>query len=774
MSTARHALRVVMALLLLCTVASAQDEAVDALELGQLKWSMSLGYGTAGAENYALPVANSALGRSMAFGRGLQWQLGLNSSVIPLSIHVEHRQAVAVAGRIEVESRHGYARAEDPLQHPTVIRQDVLIPPSQPLALYFAPRVAPPSEPGGLAEVTVSFFRQGSSKPDWTQAISVTQLEPAHVYSLLLDAPPGILQDRINPGNAQQLTLPRNVQEALPEGIFGVLEFDHYLLPCDRGQMTRLPLAARDFVFTVADLGAVRGWPAADQRALVQFVVGGGHLCLYNADGQPWQGLGTLKGAEAGRGIFLPVAGDLPQARQLLREWLSGELEEIVLISGGTARGKATPRMPYDVNYQRQLTLQSAFRSEGIVSHGPGYLHPIWIFRETMRSSALEPFSYPEFTVAYGPRTSQLMRQRGSPTFDNPNLRDVLGQRYRVEMATLADAAQPPHRFPLLPVLAGAVLVGLLSATRSLRVPRLAAAAALLGLAASALLLLGLRSRPLQPAPLELAILDTDNRVQAAARRGLTAGLADAGGSFAIDLPANSTIRNVVWEPAGPWALTLPGAGPATPEQTTGTLRATGGGEYFAVAADAPEPEPFIPGELPVRVRTETDRPGWQTIVIDTSGLQEGEVCWLLTRQGQQQIPAGNPGYRVDVRSSSVPLLPGYGRLLAWHEVFTGAQARESWRFPGEQQGTPGPESWTLSPERTSPFLSHYVRALAGEKSTVALMDLGWVGLMQQPTGLPGLFTTSGVLVFPIGAVGNTGRSSATFVRLTFPLETVQ
>ncbi|HES58739.1 MAG TPA: hypothetical protein ENO21_04850, partial [Firmicutes bacterium] len=408
--------------------AAAQDEML----LGGFELEVQAGY-----SGYALPVANSQLGRDWADRGPLAWQMAFNYSTVPVRITILHRRADAFRGRIELISTAAFSIEEDPLGHTATTTTDFIVPPSVPYTVSLAPRVCPPSTPGGPARLLLRIYQQGLQTPVDSQVVTVTQLEPAYLYSLLLDGPPGDrYSDAVNPDNELELAMPDGF-----DAVDGLLTSRHWLISCPREQVTGLPLAARDFAFVVADLSEVVEWDDVEQRALVQYVIGGGHLCLYNVSTASWQGLNLDSAAlPAGRGFVRVVRGGLDQARLALSDWLAGELEEFTLLCGGTAGGDRLALADSSENLLASLDLDDIFASSEeseIPSHRPGYLHPVWVYREACRSGAQEPWQGPEFLVNE-PRA----------WMHNEALRQSIGANMQFNVPPLAHAASAPRELP--------------------------------------------------------------------------------------------------------------------------------------------------------------------------------------------------------------------------------------------------------------------------------------------------------------------------------------
>jgi len=727
----RRISRLLLAAVLLVALAAGGSQAQ--LGLGALNVSF-LGAGYFG---YALPVANSALARQWAVGSGLKWQAAYNSAVIPVRMDLEHRQARAMTGRLEVMSRHGYAVEESPLKPQTVVSQEFLIPPSVPSSVMVQPRVCPVSEAGGVLRLTVRLYIGDSHEPQFEQDVEVLQLEPAHLYSLHLDGEPGIDPDEINPGNNLGLEPPAGGQAR--EFMFPpeMLKSNHYTISCLRQQVTLAPLAARDFAFVFADAGKVRDWPEDEQLGLAQFVIGGGHLCLYNATGE-WQGFDLDEGAlQAGRGVVLPEAGGFGVARRAVVSWLEGELTEFICWSGGAVAGWQPENLAGMENLVDQL---AGMRRHTAPWHGgsttlarrPGYLHPVWIYRETCRQAALEPWDYPEFTSPE--RDLRLNNQNLAPLDEETVL-----PRLKPYTHCVNDVRTWPRGWGW--VLLALPLVAMIGGTaRRTLWPALA-------LALAATTMGGywwFKATPQISPPRRVALVDLDQRSPAAAIRELQAAHPSYTSSVELTAPAGASIRRVGGSYPVPWRLD---AG-----RKSARWSCSEAGDFVALSLDAP-----LSGvDAPVKVDTRRLGPDRLLVEVDTRGIGPGRECYLLHPLGFNAIPGGLERARIELRVPAVPVKPGLERLRVLEDFFDRKHVNSI-----RGQSRPG---------LNQPDLLRYLAERPGGNPAPSATELlCWVGLGQNPLGLRGMTGGQGIILTPLPEAG-LGLDHG-FMRLTFPLE---
>jgi hypothetical protein len=720
--------------------------AQNGLVLGGAAVRISAGYG-----GYALPVANSALARDLAARSGLAWQAGFNYSTIPVHVSVEHRQPMARSVRVSVSTPYGYAaeelaQAEQPpaFTPQTTVSHELLVPPSVPVRAVLLPRVCPPSQPGATLKLRVKAEVEG--QPPITHSIELTQLEPAHLYSLWLDGPPGqFLQHSLNEDNHLQLMPPVD-RAGMPAFEPEVLTSRHYILGVDRRDLTLAPLAARDFAFALADLAQVSLWPETEQQALVAFMLGGGHLCLYGARGS-WQGLDLSVGLRPiGRGNLVAVGGGADEARAAINRWLEGELEELTLWLGGSSNGWRTQRLLNAGDLNDQLNLLPLLAADpdepDVISHRAGYLHPVWIYRETCRGGALEPWDYPEFNTTQDDLAAS---NRNLRALDDETTEQLMPLQHSVVEAR----SWPPQLWLLL---AGLPLVLLIGGSVARR-PWLPAVLAVLALSGGGWL--WWQARPLRTPPLRLSLIDSEPGLAWAVEREAQAGRTDRNGVLSLPLPEGALLRRLSWSSPGDWEV--------SGDRHGSVWHGRQGGPLVTLCAEAARSAP----EPPVTVQRSRRDASALELVVDTRQL-EGRECYLLTPLGWQVLPGGQETLRLELALPRITLRPGRERLAAWEDCLA------SW-LPR------APHSPSVLERRTVELLRY--RAAQDEMPppaegpTVAedRDRLAWLGLLQYPVGLRGGLSGQGVLLAPLAPDPEGGSETETlqYLRLTFPLEPV-
>ncbi len=724
--------------LLAAALAVAAPASAPVGELGRDWFSATLEAGYAG---YAFPLAEPALARAVMADSGLAWQTAFDHSTIPVRLAINHRRGTAFRGRVEVAAPFAYPLEEDAAQRGSLTSAEFIAPPSVPTDVVLAPRACPPVAPGTPVKLTVRLYQAGVSQPLFTQEAEVIQLEPAHLYSLSLDAPSQeIVHQRINAENRLGLEPPLAGDKRAPLIAPELLASHHYILPEDHRQLTGLPLAAGQFAFVLADAEAVRTWSEAEQRALAQYLLGGGQLCLYHAAGA-WLGLDLSAGAQsAGRGSLLPVAGDLAQAQSAVQHWLEGELTELVLWLGGAAQGATLDLpgpLPRLARLESLLDLYGPAQQDGeVLARRPGYLHPVLFYRETSRQDALEPWDYPEFLSA-----------STETFFNNANLRgfDRLRQGRRFPpLAELAAAARPACG--TLWLIAGlAALPALLAGFNRRR----AWLFLLPGLAGTGLALHYWQAEPqIREQPLGLAVYDlAANLPGAAVARELQALQLGQRGAARLELTPGALLRHIAWQPPGDWSWHAAADG--------ARWQGAGGGSFAAVSTTAPVAAP----DLPVSLALSRGAAGRWRLTLDTSALAPEQRCFLLTPLGWQVIPGGRAQVVCEVELPQMPFAPGLERLRAIRRFLAARTAA-------------APNSWQTIYDRSSD-LALAEAALPGgpfgPPAPAGLEQLGWAGLVQQPAGLRGVNWHEAVLIAPLP--GPAPARTARFVRYSLPLE---
>jgi len=697
--------------------------------LGQVSIIPTAGYG-----GYALPVANSALARDWAAGSGLAWQIAYNYATIPVFVHIEHRQPMARRIRVSVESEHGYAAEElETAGYPeaavprTTVSREVLVPPSMPVRLALLPRCCPPSRPGRIQQLTVRVEMEGQSQ-SFVQPVEVVQLEPKHLYSLYLDGPPGVfLSDTVNAGNHLRLQPPAAGapgQTLIPQEL---LTSRHYLLGVPHTELTLAPLAGRDFAFCLANLDFVNSWSEDEQQALIAYVIGGGRLCLFNTTGV-WQNLDLDQRAlPVGRGFIVPVSGGLDSARQAMTGWLEGEFSELTAWCRGTVAGQQIPRLGIAGTLTSQLNLQAYFQSgadwPGIIPHRPGFLHPLWIYRECCFDGALEPWGFPEFTT-----------NAPDVLANNLNLRT-----FRDQFGELPGSLGPPIR-PLMHCLGEArtLPAGLIAASLVLPLSLLFAGGLrrrrwlASGLIALAFLVAGAywwQARPQDTAPLTCILVDAQAGQATATLRELVIARGGQSAEASANVAADALVRRITGPRPVAWNLA------EDPDQAR--LTWPNQQQTIAAALDARGRAPAIPVTVDVTRTSEQ----LLALTFDTRGLPADRECYLQTAYGWQVIAGGRRDQSIYLNQPETTAWPGMERLLMWEQHL-------DWWLPET------PRFGSALDARHRKMLQYQIQRLArtasGADANLDSMQhanrLCWMGVSQLPCGIRSALGTQGVL----------------------------
>lgn len=648
-----------------------EGQDADSLGEGDFSFRAVAGYGEAG---YALPVANSALGREWAMNSGFAWQLAYGQSILPVRVDIEHRMPSAFRGRIEVESEYAYSPQEKGFPAHGTYSREILVPPSAKRSFYFPVRACPPSAPGELVTATVRLFSGGNQTPLLETVAEATQLEPAHVYTLYLDGPAGqVAEDELNAGNYLHLVFPEQSQPSLPLGGFGASSFTNYTIACDRELLTSMPSATSDFAFVCADLHAVTRWPATEQQALFAYVLGGGYLCLFGAE-TPWMGHGPpgvtgaqfCKRYQPGRGELLLCRGGLEDARQQMKAYLEGELTEFVLWQGGSCSGQ---RLDLDLAFAlgRRAKLASVYGADAktsslVVSHEPGYLNPILAYRELCRQAALVPFDYPEFSLlASGSGTQARIASA------NRNLAPLDSKRGQLPPELLSTLSLAPLPIPLL---ACTGLLTLLLTISLERAPRghtakfkLAQAARLgllaLGIASAWAVLLA--ARPVAAQQMKLGLVDRSLTESVEARTELHLRSAAKPGGLDLDLPPRAVLRRFLGDPPQNWAWQ---AG----LDSSRAARLRGPANHFisasltdwGAAAGVLKGSSAAPAVEVTLRRLSAQR---LQLTINNSALAADTGCWLASPNGLEYFARSPEPVLVELWAPDTGSLPGLKRL---------------------------------------------------------------------------------------------------------------
>jgi hypothetical protein len=484
-------------------------------------------------------------------------------------------------------------------------------------------------------------------------------------------------------------------------------------------------------------------------------MLGGGHLCLFNCDQESWQGLGLWDSRDSapqvqavGRGMLLPVAGDLSAARQAMRSYLEGELEEMVLWTGGTVRGNGL-ELPPALTAGRSGGLSRIYKGRELPSRQPGYMQPIWAYRELFRSAALEPWDFPEFNLALPDANPLDPADQGPIARVNRNYR-LLDAAERAKLPLpLAQQARPRPGWPLWPALAVLLTLGGLWPGARAGLLRLL----LVGAGALWLALLLLLSRPLVSAPYRLELLDADARLHPAAQRSLTARAIRGQGSIDVELPPEALVRHVRGVSPGSWKLDA----------------AEGGGfsvdcdGYASVSVDSWQPREAGAGGEAVRISSRRLDERRVELILDTSSLPAETGAWLLTPFGLQYVNGGKKIWRMELPLPRLPQAPGLARVAAWRASLSEKQG------PGQLAANLLGEPWDLQLRA----LTLYPEA-CGAQGALDQLSLG--GLLQFPMGMRSCLGMQGVLFYenhPDAEAAGSGQHLS-FTRLCFPLEASQ
>jgi hypothetical protein len=732
---------------------------------GTARIEISAGYETAYG-NFCLPVANSGLGRQAADGGNLEWQLASNSSVVPVFVTISHRQSIAMTGHVEVVSSSPYYAEESPGLHTMTMSRNFIAPPGVPITVAMAPRVAPVATPGQAVALEVRIYREGMDRPIGTYQVQATQLEPAHVYSLLIDG-----ASELGPPYASTVdiskysSLPGFMLQDKSPPYAGMLSLNHYLLPISPASFTSLPLAARDFAFVCVNARAATLWTPEQQAALEAYALAGGYLCVYNTAGIEKLSTLTLQNShQYGRGVVLICLGGLESARTLMDSWLRGEMEECTLWLYGSVHGQSffpngdEGRFATRDFNQPALDLREIYTGTD-PTHSAGYLNPIWLYREACRPGAVEPWDYPEFNVPYRLSRPATLRPGRNPLVQNWNLAWVAQQVNGMAVKPLRDLSQARRTIgaPSYVMLASSCLILLLLLLAMFK-PRATVVLSLGALIASLALLGGwLTVKPSPAKQTKLNLIDADISTGSCVRRSLTALPIRAPGR--ADLESLDNLRLIRSEQLGNISMLLSEAGPQTGANNSRTTIASRG--TFLTAASDGICADDAHNTWPVRI-SKTRRGDETTIHVDTTSLKESYAV-LFTPNGTVLVPAGLADFTTNFLTPRVSLLPGGDRLQAWREYYR----RGSRQFGHFGEGNAfGP--WSGVPDSFT-VLRMVASDAAAFKAPNDLSRLGWSGLLQ---------TVGGVRAF----MGNQcwiycelehDQNSADFLRLTLSLDSV-
>jgi hypothetical protein len=721
--------------------------------LGTARIEIVAGYETAYG-NYCLPVANSGLGRKAAADGNLEWQLASNYSVVPVFVRLSHRQSIAMTGHVEVVSSQPYYLEEAAGMHSMTMRRKYVAPPGVPITISMAPRVAPRAAPGQPVTLEVRIFKEGLRRPFATHQVKATQLEPAHVYSLLITGDEQLTVPLASTVDiSRRATLPKFIVENKTPPYMGLLSMNHYLLPVARDTVTELPLAARDFAFVCVNAAAAQSWPPHEQAALVQYALAGGHLCLYNSNRNTK--LASLKGLGTqplGRGYLIAEPGGLDAAQRTMDRWLTGELEEFALWMYGSVDEQRIYFEQGEGRYNLR-DLSQIFLDLTELYQGPeptrmaGYLNPIWLYREACRAGAVEPWDFPEFTVPFKITRPSTLRYERDPVLQNWNFAWLAQQLRDVSIKPLRDQSQPQRSLQrgLVSVVL-TVAVTLLAGLWALFTPRRSLAAAGLGLGMA---LLGCAAwatvRPVAMPEMRLVLVDADVGTAECVERMLSA---EAGGTSATTLDTLDLVRFARSDSPGEIdvALSSVSAARAEPDAIT---KVSSSASFLNVASEG-ICDPAASRKWPVRLWA-TEARGETVVHLDTSGLAAGTSAVLVTPDGPEVIPAGQADHTTLLSTRLPQVVPGDERLMAWQARYR----RAAQRF-GAWQGTPD----------SLAMLRLAVTDSGLFKTESELTRLGWTGLLQSIGGARAFIGNQCWVYCELGG----SEHEARFLRLTLAL----
>ncbi len=375
-----------------------------------------------------------------------------------------------------------------------------------------------------------------------------------------------------------------------------------------------------------------------------------------------------------------------------------------------------------------------------IPSHRPGYLHPVWIYREACRSGALEPWQGPEF----------LVNEPGAWRFSEA-LRLSIGANAQNSIDPLAYAASAPRELPRGYILLALLLPGLLVAAGLIRQLRLWAP--LLAIACfGGLAWQWWHASPPLSRPIQLTVVDAEMNVETTTKRTLSATEAGWGGAVRLPLAPEPLVRHISWRnrdaqwAGGDWALDF-----STDEPQFG---GSGGGSFAAVVWDAPgAPDRKVPAAMSAR-RLEN---GNIQVVVDGRTLHPGRRSYLLTPVGWFVLQPRNSPSVIELELPAPPVIPGKARLLSWQRAFT------NWYERFSRQGTPVVGETAV--------LLRQVQEDHEDGNLSHAQYYALLGALQQASGHRGVLANQLVLFCLLGTDNADAGSSAEVLRLTLSLE---
>jgi hypothetical protein len=743
---------------------SGVSESLPFLQQGEFRLDCEAGYA-----RYAFPIGDAALARKWTTFRAeenqanwasrgeLAYQLAYDYSVIPVHFRIAHRRPEAFAGTVEIESTHGYGVAENPLGHRTLLRHEFLAPPSSPIEFTLSPRVVPPVRPGSSERLIVRIYQRGLTRPIDRRELSVTQLEPSHLYSLVLDDPALPHGQTINKDNYLKLQIPANRSELVLDP--SIYSSEHYFLGCPHRAVTGLPLAARQFAFVLADYSNVRTWNVAEQQSLMQFVVAGGRLILFNAGRDAvWQGCSLAQPDAVARGWLIPLAGPRRLAEQTAQRWLEGELEEFALYARGSAHGIRLDPNSFNAFRDSNLLLDEVYASalpDALaipLSRRPGYLHPLWLYRAATDLGTLEPWDYPEFTQFAGDESDNNLLLRAI-TAAQPGTTAPLGLSRLLGQQRVLPLWWKVVPFALLGLTAG-VMAFPSSGFRKLQLLGI-------GCALSLATLLWKSVAPLQLPVGSMQLIDCDQRTEIATARTVHAKFATRSGEIALKLNAGSLLRRVDWQPAGNWQLR---ASTAAVGDSPTHWHGKSGGAFVALRTDVASLKAKVGLSAEV-----TPTPDGYCVILNTKELPPGQLVILQTSLGWHALKTSETTQRIYLQLSPLPRVPGVDRAMAvqrlsrsWGMQLRSVKSMSNW------------QSRLLLAQLLEDGWTTELRRQGTQQD--ALLRLGWSAILQDPLGGRGLPVNQ--LVFY--AVTNTlpengatagGPLETTWMRYCIPLQ---
>jgi hypothetical protein len=734
----------------------------DLLQPGELQIQIKSGYA-----GYALPIANSALARrwtgsrdtnneaQWASGGGLSYQLAYDYSTVPVAVKIEHRRPEAFSGRIEVLSAHGFHSSEGNGGNFCIASHEFVAPPSVPVEFCLAPRCCPPSAPGQPLRLLVRLFQRGISKPIREFEQRVIQLEPAHLYSIALDAPDDlVIEQFLNESN--RLDYKIELQDELDSTIYSSR---HYIFSCERSSLCGQPLAARQFAFVFVSFPEVQKWSVRDQQSLLAYVMGGGRLFVYGAAPKSnLQSVDLRPLCRLGRGILLSSPDTLDAAAKVAASWLEGELAEFVLHAGGRVGGRRLNDQTLNTYLRTNINIDLPYgipvMEPGLtvvpLSHRSGYLHPLWLKRSASDLAALEPWDYPEFT-----------QQASSLPDLNANLKlaalNARTDRFpRNLQGQLAGDRSLPYGYLILLSLACILCGGLLLRDRS-------GSFVFISLTAASVLLTGggrviLTAQPTGTQQLRLNLIDCDVDCPVSVSRTVVS-CDEHGESISLELTPSSLVRRIDSDASPAWHQQSFGPNTAPDGKHDDVLLIQSGASRLAVRSDAVHNH--APNNVTMRSRRRS--PSDIELEITCPGLPNGQLMVLQSSLGWQALRSSQTAQWVNLRLPSLQTEPGLEHQLDLQRLVS----RRGFRF-GSSRNPQSAEAVSLLVQLLN---GGWTDELTTGSERADLLRLGWIGILQDPLLGRGLPVGQAVLFYALPAEEGSKSNSADWVRLTVDLE---